>query len=49
MQKITVTGFNRNPDDPPVTEEEVQDAVMELGLSDVYVQIDDIDEEYDDE
>jgi hypothetical protein len=47
MQKVTVTGFNRNPEDPPVSEEEVMDALLPLGLSDIYVQIDDIEEDDD--
>lgn len=43
MQKIIVTAYARD-DDEPVTEEEVMDAIGILGLSNVDVQITELDE-----
>lgn len=48
MQKVTIVGYvNNRPgaNDPPVTEEEVERIVDELGLNDVNITLEDINNE----
>lgn len=44
MQKITVVGYNRDEEEP-VTPEEINDAFSIIGLSDVDIQIEDLEDE----
>jgi hypothetical protein len=48
MQKVTITAYNRT-DDAPISEDEVVDVLMPIGLSDIYVQVDELEDEEDDD
>ncbi len=43
MQKITVVGYNRD-EDAPVTEDELYDALSQVGLSDLDITVKELDD-----